>query len=112
MGLHGLENDTDFENKITDRTLMSHFINSLISDRGVGYLHIDKFIFIPNKFKENTQKHIELLFSDVFFVNDFKLFKMIDTGLEITNMKGKKERFVIDKTTDLYKKLKSIKHEI
>ncbi len=104
-----LDEDPELEGEIMDRALMNHFINKVIADGGVGYLLSDRFIFIPHKFGGKEGKRLEILFVEIKNLTDFKYCKIVDTGVVITLFNGKEERFVIDKTTNFYSKLKSLR---
>jgi len=97
-----LDEDPELEEEILDKALMNHFINRVILT--------DKLVFIQHNFKGKEGKRLEILFADISEITDFKYYKIIDTGLVITLLNGQKERFVIDKTTDLYAKLKTLGH--
>lgn len=104
-----LDEDPELEGEIMDKALMNHFINRVIADGGVGYLLSDRFIFIPHKLGGKEGKRLEILFAEIKNLTDFKYYKIVDTGVVITLFNGKEERFVIDKTTDFYSKLKSLR---
>lgn len=99
------EEDVDFGKPLIARDLMNHY-RGITADGGFGYLLSDSLVFVPHKlFMFNTPSAITIMLSDIRKVSDYKVLGLFDTGLKITLKSGKVEKFVIDKESDLYKKI-------
>lgn len=101
-----IEKDADFDCMIRYRAPMSRFVNKLITDGGVGYLLTDRLVFISYNFLGRKKIYLEIPFVEIKSILDFKFCNIINTGLEIKMISGKKERFTIDKKSEFYSKLR------
>jgi hypothetical protein len=98
-----LDRDDYSAEKIISQGLMNHF-RRMIADGGIGYISPERLIFVPHKLNLSN-KEVNIPFSEVESITNYKICGIFDTGMKIIMKSGKVEKFVINKTTPFYKML-------
>jgi hypothetical protein len=86
-----------------DKNNMSHF-KGIFANGGTGYLLQDKIVFVPHKYNL-SRKTITILFVDIENISEYKIWGIIDIGMEMTLKSKKKERFAVNRSGDFYRNL-------
>jgi hypothetical protein len=95
-----LQEEPELGQPVLKKACINHF-REIIADGGVGYVLQDRLIFVPHKMNL-SRKEVNIPFSEVESITDYKIWGIFDTGLKITMKSSKVEKFEVDKTTPFY----------
>jgi hypothetical protein len=103
--------DVDFEDKIIYKVPMNHIKNKFITNGGIGYLFKNRLVYVSYNNSGKKTNSLEICFENIVSITDFKCFGALGSGLEIKIKSGEVERFILDKSTEFYIKLKSVNYQ-
>jgi hypothetical protein len=98
--------DSYWGQKVISYGIMSH-VRGIISDGGTGYLLSDNLVFLPHKLNF-SRKPVTIMLSDIERISDYRVLRLFGTRLNICLKSGKIEKFIIDRDSELYRKIKTL----
>ncbi len=96
----------ELEEPILEKTYLIH-IQKVSYLNGIGYLLVDKLVFVPLKQKK-SRKGQTIPFAEIDRITGYKILGLFDVGLKIIMKSKKVDKFVIDRKTEMYKSLLNV----